>query len=176
MKENLQTWMADNEPNETLIYRNGFSKQCIFVRDVLMFGLFFELCSPHKEMQSMSFDKRSKVYDSFVPNVIGTHTSKSVKLPVMEIDLAKFGVKIILRYNFYDWCLSVESVKDVECDFLDLITDKEGCFEGFPQDRIYAGYSESNKRNFSVVLKDKYQVYMFVYILKHWIERSKGNG
>ena len=176
MKENLQTWMADNEPDETLIYGNGLSRQCVFVRDDLMLGLFFELCHPQKEMQALSFDKRTEVYDSFVPNVIGTHISKSVKLPVMEIDLTKFGVKIILRYNFYDWCLSVESVKDVECDFLDLITDKEGCFEGFPQNRIYEGYSENNKRNFSVVLNNKYQVFMFVYILKLWLERSKENG
>lgn len=172
MKENLQTWMSDNVPDETLIYRDGLTKQCIFVRDVLMFDLFFELCYPNKEMQAIAYDKRSKIYDSFIPFVVGTHTSKSVKLPVMEIDLAKLGVKIILRYNFYDWCVSVESVKDVECDFLDLITDKKGCFEGFPENRIYDKYSESNKRNFSAVFNNKYQVFVFLYILKCWIETS----
>lgn len=175
MKEKLQDWWNNNEPDENLIYKDGLDKQCMFVRDALMGCLLFELCYPCEELKVMSHDERLKIYKSFVPYVIGTHNSKSVKLPVMEIDLTKFGVKIILRYNFYDWCLSIESKKDVECDFMGLITDHKGYFEGFPKNRIYDKYSENNKRNFSVVLNDDYQVYTFIYLIKHWLEMSKEN-
>lgn len=87
----------------------------------------------------------------------------------MEMDLSRIGLKIILRCNFYDWCISVESDDDVECDFMGLITDPKGYFEGFPTNRIYDNYSLQNNKNFSVVLNNKYQVYTFVFLLRNWV-------
>lgn len=167
MREKLNDWWSNNKPDENLIYKNGLAEQCVFVRDMLMENLFLRIASDYSSEKT--FDERSEILDNFIPSVIGTHRSKSVLLPVMEMDLSKIGLKIVLRYNFYDWCISVESENEVDCDFMGLITDHKGYFEGFPTDRIYENYSETNKKKFSVVLDNKYQVYTFVYLLRNWV-------
>lgn len=167
MRERLNDWCSNNKPEENLIYKNGLSEQCVFVRDTLMRDLFLHIASDYRS--DKTFDERSEILDNFIPSVIGTHRSKSVLLPVMEMDLSKIGLKIVLRYNFYDWCISVESENEVDCDFMGLITNQKGYFEGFPTDRIHEIYSETNKKKFSVVLYNKYQVYTFVYLLRNWV-------
>ena len=167
MREKLNDWWSNNKPDENLIYKNGLTEQCVFVRDKLMGNLFLCIATDYLKYKKF-WDERCKILDDFMPDVIGTHYSKSVLLPVMEMDLSKIGLKIVLRNNFYDWCISVESENEVDCDFMGLITDQKGYFEGFPSDRIYKNYSENNKKNFSVVLNDKYEVYTFVYLLRNW--------
>ena len=95
----------------------------------------------------------------------------------MEIDMSeKLGIKIVMRYNFYDWCISVESDNEIDCDFIGLTSDKPGFFEGFPSNRKYKPYSDSNRKNFSVVLNDNYEVYTFMFLLKNWcIKNIKEN-
>lgn len=169
MKQRLNDWWSNNEPDECLIYRHGLGKQCVFVRDTIMLNLFLGIATDYHKYKDYS-DEHSKLYESFHPSVIGTHTSKSVKLPVFEMDMSeKLGIKIVLRNNFYDWCISVESENEIDCDWLRLINPTiKGYFEGFPKNRIYAPYSETNRKNFSVVLNGEYEVYTFMYILKNW--------
>ena len=114
MKEKLDCWMRNNVPASNLIYKDGLTDQCHFVIN-LMEKLFLNVASDYDS--ELDYDKRLKIIENFVPSVIGVHRSKSVLLPVMEIDLPKIGLKVVLRCNFYDWCLSVESQKDIECDF-----------------------------------------------------------
>ena len=171
MKEKLTDWNKRNEPAENLIYRKGFYDQCNFVATTLMRDMFIHDASNYNS--DLDYDKRIEIIDNFVPFVIGTHRSKSVLLPVMEMDLSKIGLKIILRCNFYDWCISVESEKDIDCDFMGLITDQKGYFEGFPKDRIYDKYSETNKKNFSLCLSDNYDVYTFIFLLRNYLINSK---
>ena len=168
MKERLNDWWSNNKPDENLIYKDGLRKQCLFVRDVLMLNMFLDIATDFKKYKPFS-DERSKIFESFVPSVIGTHRSKSVLLPVMEMDLSKIGLKIVLRYNFYDWCISVESENDIECDFMGLITYDKGYFEGFPSNRIYENYTSWNKKNFSLVLNNDYEVYTFMFLLKNYV-------
>lgn len=89
----VTTWIRVNEPSKDLIYGNGLGKQVVFVRDVIGSRLFYKLR-----------DKKDKCIETYA---IGTHRSKSVLLPVMEIQLKKYGINLIFRYNFYDWCVSV---------------------------------------------------------------------
>lgn len=174
MRENLNDWCSNNKPDENLIYKDGLKHQCIFVRDKLMMNMFLDVATDYFKYKS--FDERSAILKSFVPYVIGTHRSKSVLLPVMEMDLSKIGLKIVLRYNFYDWCISVESENDIECDFMGLITYDKGYFEGFPSDRIYENYTSWNKKNFSLVLNNDYEVYVFMFLLKNYVmNKSKSN-
>lgn len=168
MKENLNDWWSNNEPDENLIYKDGLRDQCLFVRDTLMNNMFIKIATDYLKYDVFS-DERSAIFNSFVPSVIGTHYSKSVLLPVMEMDLSKIGLKIVLRYNFYDWCISVESKDEINCDFMGLITNEKGYFEGFPKDRIYDNYSSQNNKNFSVVLRSKYDVYTFMFLLKNYV-------
>ena len=166
MKENIRDWLKNNEPADNLIYRDGLYDQCRFVENTLMQNLFIRVASDYDP--NMGFDERCKVIENFIPSVVGTHCSKSVLLPVMEMDLSKIGLKVILRYNFYDWCISVESEKDIECDFMGLLTDEKGYFEGFPKDRIYEKYSESNKKNFSFCMDSWYNIYVFMFLLRNF--------
>lgn len=171
MKERLNDWWSNNEPEETLIYRHGLRDQAVFIRDKIMLNMFLGIATDYHKYKDFS-EEHSKLYESFHPSVIGTHTSKSVKLPVMEMDMSeKLGLKIIVRYNFYDWCISIESDNEVDCDFLGLIKPssiRKGYFEGFPKERIYKPYDINNRKNFSVVLADNYELYMFMYIIKRW--------
>ena len=169
MKEKLTNWIEVNEPEDNLIYKDGFYDQCRFV--TLMGNMFIYDATDYS--YDLDFKKRCEIIENFVPSVVGTHRSKSVLLPVMEIDLSRIGIKIILRCNFYDWCISIESQKDIDCDFMGLITDRKGYFEGFPKDRIYEKYSETNKKKFSLCLKDTYDVYTFIFLLRNYLIKSK---
>ena len=175
MRKNLNDWWLNNIPDENLIYKDGLKKQCSFVRDKLMRDMFLGIATDYFEYKTFS-DERSAIFESFVPYVVGTHRSKSVLLPVMEMDLSKIGLKIVLRYNFYDWCISVESENNIECDFMGLITDDRGYFEGFPTDRIYENYTSWNKKNFSLVLNNDYEVYTFMFLLKNYVMNNFKNN
>ena len=166
MKVRIFDWLEENVPDDNLIYKDGLREQCNFVCS-LMNSLFFNIATDYHETED--FDKRYEISHNFIPYVIGWHRSKSVKLPVMEIDLSKIGIKVILRDNFYDWCISIESEKEIDCDFMGLITDAKGYFEGFPNDRIYSTYSKTNNKNFSVCLKNKYEVYVFMFLLRNFL-------
>lgn len=168
MRVKINEWWSNNEPDEKLIYKDGLAEQCLFVRDTLMLNLFIDIATDYLKYGDYS-DERNEIYHKFVPLVIGTHYSKSVKLPVMEMDMSKIGLNIILRYNFYDWCISVESNDEINCDFMGLVTGQKGYFEGFPIDRIYDNYSSQNNKKFSVVLNNKYQVYTFMFLLRNWV-------
>lgn len=169
MSEKLQNWWMNNIPDDNLIYKDGLKDQCLFAR-MIMGDLFLEA---ETNYTSKSWDERSAIREKFEPLVIGTHRSKSVKLPVVEISLPKLGLNIVMRCNFYDWCISIESQKDVDCNFMGLATDKKGYFEGFPEDRIYDKYSENNKKSFSTVLRDEYEVYTFMFLLRNWALNNK---
>lgn len=156
------TWIRVNEPDEKLIYKDGQCKQVCMVRDNIMYGIFYE-----------GKYERQK-YDKFQPLVIGTHFSKSVLLPVMMMNLGEYGVKIILRNNFYDWNMSVVSDKELNFDFMDTFSD-EGtycCCQGFPEKYIFGKYEE-NKKNFTVCVNDDYRLYTFMWLLKRYLKVNK---
>lgn len=168
-KVRLNDWWMNNQPDEKLIYRNGLYDQCIFIRDRIMTELFLHICTDIDKYRSFSI-QWDKIYDTFHPFVISKHTSKSVRLPVFELDLDRIRLKIILRNNFYDWCISIESEKEIVIDWMGLVNPKDkGYFEGFPKDRIYEPYyADRNNKNFSVVLRNDYEVYTFMVILRNW--------
>jgi len=81
--------------------------------------------------------------------VISTHTSKSVTLPVFELQWNDF--LFIARYNFHDWKLSVRAPIRVELgiDFHGLFKpdakiNKVYC-EGFSAEWVYGPYSENQR-------------------------------
>ena len=168
MREKINDWRMKNIPADNLIYKDGLKDQCLFVINT-MNDLFLNIETDLDTVHD--FDKKREIINNFTPYVIGTHMSKSVLLPVMEINLSKLGVKIILRYNFYDWCISIESEKEINCDFMGLITDTKGYYEGFPSDRIYEKYSETNNKKFSLCLSDKYDVYVFMFLLRNFLTK-----
>jgi hypothetical protein len=150
----LRDWMSRYHPDWKL-------NQAIFVRDriapLVGAGLDYE-------------DWREPV------RVVGEHCSKSVHLPVYEIERPEVGIRITLRNNFHDWKISVLSARPVgqEADFSSLFhttppvaPDYTGdelhsaYFEGFPRDRIF-GYYSADPARFSACVGHDFELWAVV--------------
>ena len=155
----VTAWMRVNQPNENLIYAEELGFQVRFVRDVLC-----ELLMANNEEMSEN-----------LPLVISTHYSKSVKLPVFQINLEKYGIEMILRYNFYDWKISIKSIKPLDFDFMGLFNPTEEisylCCEGFPRNKVYGSY-EQNHSQFTTSIVSHYELYTFIFLLQHYLRNK----
>lgn len=152
----LQEWANAHQPAETLIYKDGYWDQIVFVRDTIA-GL---LAKTYEEYQVIQASMK----------VISEHASKSVRLPVFRVELAD-GTAFTMRYNFHDWKVSVNSSHDVETDFMGLFKPDERVHEvyceGFPKGLVYGPYTE-NKRQFTIELPPgNYHLFTFFWIFAH---------
>lgn len=163
----INDWVRANNPNSDLIWKNGLGEQVTFVRDHLYYLL--------TRSRDYEWHKDNPV------NVISTHTSKSVTLPVFEIITPEMvdgktwnahglAARLILRGNFYNWIVTVESNTYIHDRFRDLF-DREHrvlpCYaEGFHTDWVHGPFAEDRK-NFTVNLGSKYEVWTFCWLLAH---------
>lgn len=156
----VTAWLRVNEPDENLIYAKGLGDQVCFVRD----RLCHLLISTYKEWRDNP------------PLVISTHYSKSVKLPVFQINLEKYGIEMVLRYNFYDWKISVKSDKPLDFDYMGLFNPTEEISylycEGFPRDKVYGSYEQSHSQ-FTIEIGSHYNLYTFIFLLKNYLGIKK---
>ncbi len=158
----LQDWFMENKPDDNLIYKDGLARQVMFIRDDII-SLFARSYEEYKGIQEAA-------------RVISTHTSKSVKLPVMEINWNNW--RFILRDNFHDWKVSVRApykFKEIEIDFMGLF-DKTKVIssvycEGFKDSWVYGAYNE-DKREYTVEIDNNYQLYMFFWIVKTYAHKE----
>ena len=109
------------------------------------------------DSQIEMFEIIPKLYKGIEMHVVGMHSSKSIKLPVIQIELPENRTLITIRDNFHDICVSVDSkfpIKDNR-NFSDLFNKdkKTGFFEGFPSDNIHDGYN-NNQKKFSLAVHD----------------------
>lgn len=163
MNIDLLTWCRENEPNDDMIYKNSFWNQILFVRDTL---------------NAMLHDTYEEYRDNPVL-VINTHKSKSIDLPVYEINLRDYDTKIIMRNNFYDWKVSVESLIEINADFMGLFKQNETITpvycEGFKDNQVFSCYKD-NKKRFTIEIGDKYKLYTFMFILKNYLKGAVKNA
>jgi len=157
----LLTWSRVNDTKDTMIYKDGFWTQVIFIRNTIM-GLL-----------SDSYED----YESNLAMVINTHMSKSILLPVYQINLKKYGITMILRDNFHDWKVSVISEKALNVDFKEVFKEdskpipKVYC-EGFIEEQVFGRYID-NKNKFTVEVYDDNRLYVFIYLLKDYLKNRK---
>ena len=164
----ITTWIRVNEPDENLIYGNGLGDQICFVRDIIMRNIFYN------SIYDAKYD--AKMYKNFQPMVINTHMSKSVLLPVMLMDIKEYNIKIVLRYNFHNWKISVISKQNIDCDFKELFKEDNEPInsiycEGFPKDLVFGRYCD-NKKQFTIEIYDDYKLYTFMYLLRDYLNKS----
>ncbi len=135
----LQVWFMAHQAEDDLLWKKSSESQIMFVRDRVkrIFSERYEVPNPHaRSGTSMEWFRALCL-------VRGTHTSKSVLLPVYEFDLPY--VRLTMRDNFYNWKLSVESrVGPVQDTFGNLIL--EGRNEDVPS--IYCEGMEGIGRTF----------------------------
>ncbi len=156
----VTAWVRVNEPDKNLIYGKGLGKQLCFIRDVIC------------DLLSSSYEE----YQKNMPMVISTHYSKSVKLPVYCIKLKKYNIEIILRYNFYNWIISINSKKPLDFDYMNLfdpddVINAVYC-EGFPKSKVYGSYNQDHCK-FTIELSNNYEVYVLFYLLKNYLGIKK---
>lgn len=166
-RSQLQEWAVANEPSETLIYRKGYWEQIVFVRD----DITEVLAKTYEEYEAIQSDLE----------VISTHTSKSVLLPIFQLKLPD-GTAFTMRYNFHNWRVSVDSPRDVDADFMGLFDPNatfSSCYcEGFPEECVYGSYAE-NKRRFTIELAPgQHRLFTFFWIFSHKVldNRNKCGG
>lgn len=147
----LHTWFMENMPGEQMIYKKSAEAQIMFVRD---------------EVPNFFTKSILKTIE-----VISTHTSKSIKLPVYHIVLTN-GLELILRGNFHDWKISVSSPFEVELPE-ELLTnstlsgEKINSYycEGFKNEWIWDSYMK-NKKEFTIEIgASLYDLYTFFFLL-----------
>ena len=153
----VTAWIRVNKPDPCFVYAEGLGDQVCFVRDQI------------NSLLRPNYDE----YEKYPPMVISTHYSKSIKLPVYQIYLENYDIEIILRYNFYNWKISVKSKKELDFDFMGLFNPEEEISdvycEGFPKDKVYGSFA-SDSSKFTIEIISKYNVYTFFYLLKTYLD------
>ena len=155
----LQTWMENNPISPEMIWKETACEQVRFMSHIIA-----PMCNKDGAIE-----------------VISSHRSKSIRLPVYEI-VIKDKVRFTVRNNFYDWKVSVEPLINFEVDFQDLFDqDKEisDCYcEGFPESRVFGSYSKSqipgNIRAFTVELSNEYKVYTLFWLITRYLNVITG--
>lgn len=158
----VQEWFNANTPGCEMVYKDAMSRQLMWVRDTLRYVLGNVQCE-----------------------VISTHTSKSITLPVYRITSDYMRLRVYLRDNFYNWKLSVDSKDPVNADFTGLFAtsftgerDYSGdhldpvYFEGFPENVIFGYYGPSDGRRWSAEVTGREQLWSAIFL----IARALGGG
>jgi len=157
----VTTWVRVNSPKEEMMYKQAFSDQICFVRDTIN-QLFYE---------------NSKAgYEELSANpvlVINTHTSKSIKLPVYKINLKRYCLSMVIRNNFHNWKISIDSENEINVDFMGLFEKDETInpiyCEGFSKEQVFKSYND-NKKQFTIEIHDKNRVFTFMYLLNNYLK------
>lgn len=144
--------MRKQEIGDEMLWKKAAIDQEIFMRDVVGMNLL-----------------RVPMF------VVSWHTSKSISLPVYGF-IMRNGIKVITRYNFYDWKLSIETPEKLPDDYLpeDLICGGYGrghkisdCYlEGFRSEWSYGPYLHKNTpKKFTIEVDNRFDVYVLLYML-----------
>jgi hypothetical protein len=172
----LVKWLKENVPDDELLRKGAFGAQVQFVLENIP-GLFSRSYAEFKGMREGGEVK-----------VIGTHTSKSVTLPVYYVKWLDYT--FTLRNNFYNWQVSVRTTHVIpelkRVEWRDLIQaglteDVPAVYcEGFKKDDVYpclADYGEgSYDTNFTVTIGDNYSLYTFLWILRNLLDPTSWLG
>ena len=180
MKEHLQAWYLkwlDENKNTDLMYvdrgqHGPYLEQVHFIRDTIASLVFRGEELPTFEVE-LSSEKHPIQY-RVSAYVVGEHTSKSVRLPVFMFEREDLGVRFVIRYNFYDWNISIETLEDIPADILDGFNlDTTYCFfQGFPAEYRFKGYNENNSK-FSMCVGNSYELYTLIWLIMRWVRKER---
>lgn len=142
----VQDWYNENNPKEELIYGSAMTRQFIWVRDTLA-GMIYYSCKDINP-DFTEWDKRDKYL-----TVESTHMSKSCLLPVYKFTIGDMRIQV--RANFYDWCVSISNTT--------MTLDK---FPEWMQPHFQNGYYEgivTNDKNLEFCIGDQERLYAVLW-------------
>jgi len=153
----LQEWISTNIPEKKMYWKDSWSQQVQFVRDVIP----RLLCNPNGS-------DYMTVRDNIT--VISTHMSKSIDLPVYCIKAN--GDKFIMRNNFFDWKVSVEThnIHNIDFEKLGVINKTSTQIhqvycEGFKDEWVYKPYDE-DKWKYTIEINDDFKLKLFFWLIQ----------
>lgn len=156
----LQGWADNNEPLDKMLWKQGYWDQIIFVRDKI--ASIFASC----------YEEYIEIRENI--RVISTHMSKSITLPVYKV-FTLDGIKLTIRYNFFNWKVSVDSLVDIDCDFGNLFNPEEKIkpiyCEGFKNEWVFDSY-KNNKKQFTVEIQTKYELFTFLWLIAYSLRKE----
>jgi len=152
----LQEWICNNPPGEDMMWKGSWSNQVCFVRDEI------------PKFLSSDCNSYTTIRDNIT--VISTHMSKSIVLPVYCIKAN--GDKFIMRNNFYDWKVSVEThnIHDIDFQKLGVINNTSKQIhsvycEGFKSEWMYKPYNK-DKWKYTVEIYDNFNLKLFFWLMQ----------
>lgn len=165
---NIDNWAQKNKPSDNMIYKDSFWFWIRFI-SYTFFDMFFKEYT--KDIDD--WDKIEEIINK-QHDIIGSHTSKSILLPVLKIDYK--GVAFVLRYNFYNTEVTVFSDKNININrFSDIFeSDKTTCFyhEGIPSKYCVDDSYTKNHKIFTFRVSNLYDFYAIMMIIQHEIDKN----
>lgn len=160
-KVDLLTWCRVNAPSDEMCYKQGYWNQITLIRDKVN-RMFYKSYEEFKENPVM---------------VIGTHRTKSITMPVYEIDLPQYGIKMILRDNLHNWKVSIVADNPLYVDFKNTFRENDKPIpsvycEGFKEDQVFGRYCD-NQKQFTVEISGSDELYVFMWLLSDHITNYK---
>ena len=154
--QQLKEWIKENPVGVNMGWREAANNQFRFVREI--WSVFY--IREHNIGNGITDPDKAIC-------VVGSHTSKSIKLPVYH--LMWFGVEITMRANFYNWKVSVKSDRPILISkgfhLFDRANKESLCYcEGFTEEQLFGSYDENNQQ-FTVSINDKYDLYCLFKII-----------
>jgi len=168
MREPLQAWISAQLVPDEMLWKGSWGRQMQFVRDTIVSlvgaGLDYE-------------DRKNIAW------VISTHRSKSIILPVYQLERPDLGLTLVLRNNFYNWKLSVISTRPIGADFSGLFHTSPPIdpkytgdslhpvyFEGFPENLIFGYFiarrsTRADRQQFSAEIQTDEDLYTTLFLL-----------
>jgi hypothetical protein len=146
----LFAWSNVNRPIDSMVYKQNFYEQM----DVLKYTVPSLFTTLH----------------NFPTMVISTHASKSILLPVCKYSFYDGDLEVIVRCNFRDWVVSVNSKETLNIwitkDIFDPEAKIDDCMcEGIPEEYIYDIF-KNDKNKFTFRIYSVYSLYAFLYLVK----------
>lgn len=147
----LLEWCRDptKHPADEMLWKGACWDQIIFARDTLRY-----IMGENRDQET---------------EVVGYHTSKSIKLPVYHFKNSHF--EIWFRCNFYDWSITVKSQHPVDYEFCGVLMKEDPgggcCFEGMDKFREKWYRPRQQMLDFSTVVFNEYDMYLFAKTLCH---------
>jgi len=145
----LSDWVKENYPGKNFYWYDAAIDQFTFVDTTLRY--------------IMTENKEQGI------EVVGHHTSKSIKLPVYHFKNSKF--ELWFRNNFHDWSITAHCQHPVDYEFCGILLKEDPgrgcCFEGMDNFREKWYYPSFQMTKFSTVVHDNYEMYLFIRTLRH---------
>lgn len=167
----LQKWIEGHPVRDEMLWKGAAGHHIMFVRDSLVpvFGAGLK----YEQMRD-------------AVSVISTHRSKSIELPVYQLERPDRDLRVVLRNNFYNWKMSVLSGEPVKADFDGLFYTTppvepdytgdplhEVYFEGFPRDLIFGYYAQSDGRRWSAEISGDEELWTTMFLMMRSLGQVK---